>query len=163
MRKDALRFANEKYFNGHSDARSVQDNFNLITSFIHDSAGKHIPLKISKSVSRIPWITPEIRRKIRRWNEIHAKAKKTDSGKLRTKFESLRREIRADIKKQHDLYGNNLVGDVKVNPRDFYRYINSKKKKKKDRQGIPPLKKRGGNGVTESDSGRAEELQIGQR
>ena len=30
MRKDALRFANEKYFNGHSDARSVQGNFNLI-------------------------------------------------------------------------------------------------------------------------------------
>ena len=25
MRKDALRFAMEKYFNGHSDARSVQD------------------------------------------------------------------------------------------------------------------------------------------
>ena len=34
MRKDALRFANEKYFNGHSDARSVQENFNLITSFM---------------------------------------------------------------------------------------------------------------------------------
>ena len=32
MRKDALRFANEKYFSCHSDARSVQENFNLITS-----------------------------------------------------------------------------------------------------------------------------------
>ena len=28
-----------------------------------------------------------------------------------------------------------LVGDVKANPRDFYRYINSQKK---DTQGIPP-------------------------
>ena len=46
----------------------------------------------------------------------------------RTKFESLRREVKADIKKQHDLYVNNLVGDVKVNPGDFYRYINSQKK-----------------------------------
>ena len=57
MRNDALRFANEKYmyFNGHSDARSVQENFNFITSFIHDSADKHIPAKISKSVSTIPW------------------------------------------------------------------------------------------------------------
>ena len=34
---------------------------------------------------------------------------------------------------------NNLVGDVKANPRDFYRYINSQKK---DTQGMP-LKKRG--------------------
>ena len=65
MRKDTLEFAKEKYFNGHSDTRSVQENFNLLTSFIQDSADKHIPSKTSRSVSSIPWITPEIRRKIR--------------------------------------------------------------------------------------------------
>ena len=61
-------------------------------------------------------------------NKTHAKAKKTGSSKLRSKFETLRREIKADVRKQHDLYVNNLVGDVKANPRDFYRYINSQKK-----------------------------------
>ena len=74
------------------------ENFNLITSFIHDSADKHIPSKISNSVSSIPWITSEIRRTIRRSKKIHAKAKKTGSGNLRTKFESLKREIKANIK-----------------------------------------------------------------
>ena len=44
---------------------------------------------------------------------------------------------------------NNLVGDVKANPKDFYRYINSQKK---DAQGIPPLKKRNGGGVAQSES-----------
>ena len=29
---------------------------------------------------------------------------------------------------QHDLYVNNLVGDIKANPRDFYQYINSQEK-----------------------------------
>ena len=48
-----------------------------------------------------------------------------------TKLESLRMEMKAAIKKQHDLYVNNLVDDVKAKPRDFYRYIKSKKKKKK--------------------------------
>ena len=33
-------------------------------------------------------------------------------------FETLRREINADIRKQHDLYVNNLVGDVKANPEE---------------------------------------------
>ena len=33
-----------------------------------------------------------------------------------------------DGRKQHDLYVNNLVGDVKANPRDFYQYTNSQKK-----------------------------------
>ena len=149
MRKDNLEFAKEKYFNGHSDTRSVQENFDLLTSFIQDSADKHIPSKTSRSVSSIPWITPEIRRKIRRKNKTHAKAKKTGSSKLRSKFETLRREIKADVRKQHDLYVNNLVGDVKANPRDFYRYINSQKK---DTHGIPPLKRKNGKGCCSSFS-----------
>ena len=68
-------------------------------------------------------------------NETAIMISHTGSGKLQTKFESLRREINANIKQQHDLYVNKLVGDVKANPRDFYRYI------KKDRQYIPPLKR----------------------
>ena len=155
MRSDALKFAKERYFNGYSDTRSVQEDFNLITSFIQDSADKHIPSKTSRSVSSVPWITPAIRRKIRRKNATHAKAKKSGSAKIRAKFETLRREIKADIRKQHDLYVNNLVGDVKTNPKDFYRYINSQKK---DAQGIPPLKKRNGGGVAQSESEKAAEF-----
>ena len=43
---------------------------------------------------------------------------------------------------------NNLVGDVKANPRDFYRYTNSQKK---DTQCIPPLISKNGKGVAQSD------------
>ena len=67
----------------------------------------------------------------------------------------MRREIKADVKKQHDLYVNNLVGDSKANPRDFYQYINGQKK---DTQGIPPLKRRNGNGVVESELEQADEF-----
>ena len=151
MRKDTLEFAKEKYFNGHSDTRSVQEKFDLLTYFIQDSADKHIPSKTSRSVSSVLWITPEIRRK----NKTHAKAKKTGSSKLRSKFETLRREIKADVRKQHDLYVNNLFGDVKTKPRDFYRYINSQKK---DIQGIPFLKRKNGKGVAQSDLEKAEEF-----
>ena len=155
MRKDAFEFAKENFFNGYPNTRSVQENFNLITSFIQDSADKHIPPKTSRTISSVPWITSEIRRKIRRRNKTHAKAKKTGSKKLRSKFELLRREIKDDVRKQHDLYVNNLVGDVKANPRDFYRYINSQKK---DNQGIPPLKRRVGTSITASEIEQAEEF-----
>ena len=119
MRNDTLKFAKERYFNGRSGTRSVLENFNLITSFIRDSGDKHISLKTSRSVFSVTWITHEIRRKILKKNETHAKAKKTGSAKIRSKFETLRREIKADIRKQHDLYVNKLVGDVKANPRFF--------------------------------------------
>ena len=73
MRKYAFEFAKEKYFDGYPDTRSVQEN--LITSFTQDSVDKHIPSKTSRTVSSGPWITSEIRRKIRRRNKTHAKAK----------------------------------------------------------------------------------------
>ena len=75
-------------------------------------------------------------------------SKKSGSAKIRAKFETLRREIKAGIRKQHDLYVNNLVGDVQANPKDFYLYINCQKK---DAQGIPLLKKRNGGGVAQSE------------
>ena len=75
------KFANEKYFNGYSNTRSVQD-FNLTTSFIQGSPDKHIPSKTSRSVSSVLWITPAIRRKISRKNATHAKVKKTGSAKI---------------------------------------------------------------------------------
>ena len=50
---------------------------------------------------------------------------------------------------------NNLVGDIKANPRDFCRSINSQKK---DTQGIPPLKRKNGKGVAQSDLEKEEEF-----
>ena len=60
------------------------------------------PSKTSRTVSSVPWITSEIRRTIHRKNKTNAKAKKTDSKKLRSKFETLRREIKDEVRKQHD-------------------------------------------------------------
>ena len=100
--------------------------------------------------------TSEIRRNIRKRNKTHAKAKKTGSSKLRSKFHELRQQIKADIKKQHDLYVNKLVGDIiKVNPKDFYQYTNSQRK---DNHGIPPLKRRSGSDLAESETEQAEEF-----
>ena len=92
LRKDATDFVKDRYFSGYSDNRSVQENFHLITSFIQVSADKRIPSKTSRSVSSVPWITHVIRRILRR-NKTHAKAKKTGSSKLRSKFETFRREM----------------------------------------------------------------------
>ena len=80
MRKDTLEFAKEKYFNGHSDTRSVQENFDLLTSFIQDSADVSHRKLAGRSL-QFPRLHL-IRRKIRRRNKTHAKAKKTGSSKL---------------------------------------------------------------------------------
>ena len=53
------------------------------------------------------------------------------------------------------MYINNLVGDVKANPRVFYRYINSQKK---DTQGTQPIKRQRGTGIADSEIEQAEEF-----
>ena len=57
------------------------------------------------------------------------------------------------MKKQHNLYVNNLASDIKANPRDFYRYIKSR-----ERQSIPTLKRRNDSGLAESELAQADEL-----
>ena len=52
------------------------------------------------------------------------------------------------------MYVNKLVSDIKVNPKDFYRYTKSQRK---DNQGIPPQERRNGNGLVESETEEAEE------
>ena len=121
----------------YSDSRSVQENINLITSFIQGSADKHIPSKTSRSVSSVPWITPAIRRKIPRKNVTHAKVRNSGSAKIRAKFETLIREIKSDIRKQRGVYVNNLVGDVKAYPKDF---IGTSIVRKRTPRVFPPLK-----------------------
>ena len=74
---------------------------------------------------------------------------------FRTSSGVTEQEIKDGVRKQLDLYVSNLVGDVKANPRDFFWYINSQKK---DNQGIPPLKRREGNGITASEIEHAEEF-----
>ena len=51
------------------------------------------------------------------------------------------------------MYVNKLVDDIKVNPKHFYQYTN---RQRKDNQGIPPLKKRNGSGLAETE--QAEEF-----
>ena len=48
------------------------------------------------------------------WQNLLETRTRTGSSKLRAKFESLKREIKAGVKKQHDLYVNNLIGDIKA-------------------------------------------------
>ena len=37
MSRDSSNFAEDKYFNGHSGSRSVQESFSLITFFIQET------------------------------------------------------------------------------------------------------------------------------
>ena len=53
------------------------------------------------------------------------------------------------------MFVNKLIGDIKVNPKDFYWYTNSQRK---DNQGVSPLKRRNGSGLAESKTEQAKKF-----
>ena len=62
--------------------------------------------------------------------------------------------IKALVQKKNDFYVN-IDDDVKANPRGFYRYINGEKQTH-PRCMYFTFEKRSGNGVSQSDLGKAE-------
>ena len=128
MRRDSSNFAKDKYFNGHSGSRSVQANFNLITSFIQEAVDKYIPSKTSRSVASVPWITSEVRRNIRKRNKTHARHKRLAVVYSDLSFRNWNSKSKLISRSNMILFVNKLAGDIKVNPKDFYRYTNSQRK-----------------------------------
>ena len=105
--------------NGYPDTRSVQENCNLITSFIQEPADKHIQSKTSRFLRflELP------RKKDERFAEqtkLLLKQKKTGSKKLRSKFETLRTEIGPGHAKTCLMpYANNKGADQPAYPRSL--------------------------------------------
>ena len=155
MRKAAKDFGSEKYFNGHSGSRNIEENWLLVKNFLKEIESKFIPSRESKSSKGLPWLSMPIRRLIRRRNKTHAKAKRWHSDRLLGKWKNLRREIKDKLKDAHDTYVNNMIGDMGKDPKPFWKYINGKKK---DSQNIPPLKKGHTDKLAESDKDKAEAL-----
>ena len=100
-------------------------------------------------------VTPHLRRLIRRKNKLHARLKKTGSGRLRALWRRARSKgLSAALRIARDEYVNNAVGDIKSNPKPFWKFIRSQRK---DNQAMPPLKTPSDH-LAESDLEKAESL-----
>ena len=73
------------------------------------------------------------------------RTKQTGGYRLKTKFQKLIKNLNV----------KNLVDDKMAIPRNVYRYTHSQRK---DKQGIPPLKKTEGSSLAESESDQADEF-----
>ena len=91
---------------------------------------------------------------IKRKNRLHAFYKKHGGDRLEKRWKDIRRDIKKEIDLSHNNHMRNLIGDIKEDPKPFWRYINSQKS---DVQGIPPLETKD-NGTAKTDLEKAEAL-----
>jgi hypothetical protein len=154
MKQETKSFAQDRYFNGHQSSRSVDQNWNMIKDFLTTTVKANVPCKTIRSQKNLPWINKKISSLVKRRNRLHTKFKQTGSSRLQNKWKSIRREIKKEVKTAHDNYVNNMIGDLKHDPKPFWKYISSQKS---DQTGIPPLKTKQGT-EAESDFEKAEAL-----
>ncbi|XP_072048916.1 uncharacterized protein [Amphiura filiformis] len=116
---------------------SVEHDWNEFKDGIFKCMDENIPTKMSSMRNNTPWITPEIRRKLREKQRLYNKAKETGNEEDLMKFKTIRKEVQ----KASKLSYWNWVRSYCINStKQFYGFV---KKLKKDSVGIPALKHQG--------------------
>ena len=133
-----------EFFASNPCGNSVEQNWNSFKHAVTTGISQFIPQKSSKPKFSLPWITPKIKREMRKKNRLdHWKA-----------FKRQRNSVSNLIKDSHNSYLNDVIGDsLTENPKKFWFHV---KHSRSENLGIPPLKTEEGVFVTDKD--KAETL-----
>ncbi|CAC5376367.1 unnamed protein product [Mytilus coruscus] len=114
-----------------------------ITHIILDAADKCIPNKIiTVRKDQPPWLTNEIKKKIRKKNRIHKTAKRRDNSKDWNKFKKIRNEVTNLVRKSKEDFNNSLIKKVIDNNssnKNWWKIVNQITGMKSRDTSIPPL------------------------
>ena len=118
--------------------KSVNTNWMSIRDGIASIVNKHVPSKLSKSRHNLPWITAEVKRKLRKRDRKFKKARISSSSADWKAYRSYRNYVTKYIRQCHQGYVNNVIGESLIdNPKSFWSYI---RMHKTENIGIPTLK-----------------------
>ena len=136
MREKALEFQ-KNYFS--STTGSVQECYDKLTKFIENLINDHVPSKYSSNRNRVPWMSPHIRRLVRKKQRIYNKARKSKSPTDWKHYRTVQKQVVLALKNSRENYINNIIkGSLEKNDtKPFWRYIKSQKN---DNCGVAPLK-----------------------
>ena len=137
--KSLMRDYQKKFLLEHPN-RSVEELWSDFVTALDTFSSKCIPSKIIRGKFSLPWITQNIRRQIRRRDDLYRKFKKNGDQKFRDKFLSLRKSIKHKIKASYNLYLEGLLGitdeNSVCNNKKLFSFLKSAKQ---DQTGSPPL------------------------
>ena len=121
--------------------QTVEQLWTDFTTTLDKLVQECIPAKLIRGKSSLPWITQEIKRLIRKRDSLYRKFKRSGDSDIKTKFQTLRQQIKKKIKDSYQAYLENLLGlndeDSKCDSKKLFSFL---KNSRCDQQGIPPLK-----------------------
>ena len=153
--KENLHLFRDDYLGSKPRERSITTNWYLIKTTIHKLMTQHIPQKSVGTRFKLPYITPAIKRKIRRRHRVYKKAKKRGRKKDWEETQKLRKEINQELQQAYTNYINRLLDSEEDKPgaiKRFYRYI---KHLRQESTGVSTLKAGGKISATAEEKANA--------
>ena len=90
--------------------KTVDELWKDFTNTLDKHSEECIASKLIHGKSSLPWITQEIKRLIRKRDRLYTRFKKSRDHDIRTKFQTLRQEIKKKMKDSYQVYLENLLG-----------------------------------------------------
>ena len=144
---DFISKSSSEFFASNPCGNSVEQNWNSFKHAVTTGISQFIPQKSSKPKFSLPWITPKIKREMRKKDRLHRRAVRTKDQHHWKAFKRQRNSVSNLIKDSHNSYLNDVIGDsLTENPKKFWSYV---KHSRSENLGIPPLKTEQGMFVTD--------------
>ena len=88
---------------------TVEELWLLFKTRLNQSVIDHIPHKTAKQKDSLPWITPNIRKLIRRRDRLYKKKKQSADPKITSKFKEVKRMIQRELRREYWKYIESIV------------------------------------------------------
>lgn len=142
IRKQCKDFAS-CFIKHHSSLDPIEKLWNCIKSSLNTIINDNVDTKITSSNWSKPWITPRVRKLIRKKKKWYNKMKSCpNSERVSNKYHCIKKETQREIRKEHNKYVNDIICDNKENNKRLYAYI--KHKNQGNHSGIEELEDRQG-------------------
>ena len=130
----------DQFMSTSPDSRSVEENWLFFKERIQAAIDMFLPSKMTKQKPDLPWITPLLKRQLRKRERLLRRAKRSDNRSSRTwaAYRSHRNKVTKAMKSAHNNYLNNVIGgSLETNPKKFWSYV---KQRRTEPSGIPILR-----------------------
>ena len=140
LTKEAEKFCSD-FINSNPSKNTVERNWIVFKNKIQRLIEKFIPSKKIRPHHDLPWMTRELKHKIRQKNRWFKKSKEQKSHRVWSRYKCLQKEVKKGMQKAYWNYINNILSPkMEENPKIFWRFI---KGLRRDNSGIAALRHHG--------------------
>ena len=128
-----------------ANGSSTEELWLIFKTNLNQSVTNHIPHKMAKQKDSLPWLTPTVRKLIKRRDRLYKKHKKSADPSIKSKLKETKRMVQRELRRSYWNYIENIVTPKEENNqyssmKRFWTYI---KHQKTESNGVAPLRSEG--------------------